>query len=133
MTWTTTFMVLWFNTPILWKDSLFYNCLNVLTRVMITFYCIILNISKSYIIWSRFQISKVEIIASFSIHDNNLPYFCLPKMFKSRFWWLPSISWITNLSNRRLAKDNECHSECLKRRKHRIFLHYLFWNPILIH
>lgn len=133
MTWTTTFMVLWFNTPILWKDSLFYNCLNVLTRVMITFYCIILNILKSYIILSGFQISKVEINASFSIHDNNLPYFCVPKMFKSRFWWLPRISWITNMCNRRLAKDNECHSECLKRRKHRIFLHYLFWNPILIH
>ena len=58
--WTTTFMVLWFNSRFLRNEGLFHSSLNVLTRVMKVFCCIILNILNSYIILSCFWISKMK-------------------------------------------------------------------------
>ena len=47
--WTTSFMGLYFNSRVLWNDSLFDSCLNVLRHFMIKFYCQTLNIlNKSF-------------------------------------------------------------------------------------
>ena len=98
--WTTTFIVLWFYSRVLWNDSLFHSCLDVLTHFIIAFYCIILN---SYVILLCCR--KMEHDPRQSVHDNHLPYYCVPEMCWSGIWWLPSIPRITKLCNRKLAVE----------------------------
>ena len=128
--WTTTFKVLWFNYWVLWNNSQFHIYLNVLTYFMIAFYYVMLNILKSYAIFSCFWITKVEGDPRQSIHDNHLPYFCVPEMCWLRFWCFSSILWTISLCNRRLVTDVS-HNECLKRRKWSNFPALLVLKPHL--
>ena len=130
--WTITFIILWFNSRVLWNYSLFHRCLNVLALLMIAFYPLY---------WTFLRVMSFHpffgLLKSKTIQDNPfLIIICLvivsPKCVGCPFddfpvfyeWLICAIEGLLRI---------HFTISVWKEEGNQIFLHYLLRNSNIIH